>query len=232
MSDLQTDIRREDPLLEHDYDGIREYDNPMPGWWQALFLLTIAFAVGYGFWLHGGGGGKTVHQEYEEEVAAALALELKNAPPVLTEAELAAAVADHATVAAGAAKFKEVCIACHGEKAEGKIGPNLTDKYWIHGKGTLADIYQTISKGVPEKGMPVWSRNLKPAELKNLAAFVGSLRNTNVAGKAAQGNAVEIAAAPAAAPVPAAVPAPAPLADAVTPALPVAVTPAANAVGQ
>lgn len=216
-----------DPLLDHDYDGIREYDNPMPGWWTALFLLCIAFAVAYGFWLHGGGGGKTVHQEYQEEVDAAVALELKNAPPVLTEAELAAAVADKATVDAGAAKFKEVCVACHGDKAEGKIGPNLTDKYWLHGKGNLADIYTTIAKGVPEKGMPTWSRNLKPAELKNVAAFVGSLRNTNVAGKAPQGNPVEdVAATPTPAPAPAAAPAPAPA------AVPAAATPAAPAAVQ
>ena len=222
MSDQQSDIRREDPLLDHEYDGIREYDNPMPGWWQALFILCIAFAIAYGFWLHGGGGGKTVHQEYEEEVAAALALELKNAPPVLTEAELMAAVADKATVDAGAAKFKEVCVACHGEKAEGKIGPNLTDKYWLHGKGNLADIYQTISKGVPEKGLPTWSRNLTPAELKNVAAFVGSLRNTNVAGKAPQGNPVEIAAAPAPVPAPAPAPEPAAVTPAAAPAAPTA----------
>ena len=216
-----------DPLLDHDYDGIREYDNPMPGWWTALFLLCIAFAVAYGFWLHGGGGGKTVHQEYQEEVDAAVALELKNAPPVLTEAELAAAVADKATVDAGAAKFKEVCVACHGDKAEGKIGPNLTDKYWLHGKGNLADIYTTIAKGVPEKGMPTWSRNLKPAELKNVAAFVGSLRNTNVAGKAPQSNPVEdVAATPTPAPAPAAAPAPAPA------AVPAAATPAAPAAVQ
>ncbi len=225
MSDLHND-----PLLDHDYDGIREYDNPMPGWWTGLFLLCIAFAIGYSFWLYGGGGGKTVHQEFEDEVAAALALELKNAPPALTEDELAAAVADKAIVEAGAAKFKEVCVVCHGEKAEGKIGPNLTDKYWLHGKGNLADIYQTISKGVPEKGMPTWSRNLKPDELKKVAAFIGSLRNTNVAGKAPQGNPVEVAAAPAPAPAPA--PAAAPASAPAPAAVPAAVTPAAPAAAQ
>ena len=204
MSDLHND-----PLLDHDYDGIREYDNPMPGWWKALFLLCIAFAIAYSGWLHGGGGGKSVHQEWEEEVAAARELELKNAPPALTEAELAAAVADPETVAAGKAKFKEVCVACHGDNAEGKIGPNLTDKFWLHGKGHLAEIYQTIAKGVPEKGMPTWSRNLKPSELRGVAAYVGSLRNSNVAGKAPQGDpADDGGAAPAAIP-PAATAAPA-----------------------
>jgi cytochrome c oxidase cbb3-type subunit 3 len=223
MSDLQP---KSDPLLDHDYDGIREYDNPMPGWWQALFWLSIAFAIAYSVWLHGGGGGKSVHAEYEEEVAAAHELELKNAPPLLTETELAAAVADPAIVSAGAAKFKEVCIACHGEKAEGKIGPNLTDKYWLHGKGNLADIYQTIAKGVPEKGMPTWARNLKPDELKNVAAFVGSLRNTNVAGKAPQGEPVETAAVAAPTPAPTVPPAPVPMPALVpTPTEPTAATP-------
>ncbi|MBI5611205.1 MAG: cytochrome C, partial [Deltaproteobacteria bacterium] len=38
---------RDDRLLEHNYDGIQEYDNPLPGWWTALFWLTIVFAAGY-----------------------------------------------------------------------------------------------------------------------------------------------------------------------------------------
>lgn len=230
MSQLQND-----PLLDHEYDGIREYDNPMPGWWKALFVISIVFAIGYAFWLHGGGGGKTVHQEFEEEVAAARELELKNAPPQLTEDELKAAIADPAVVDAGKVKFKEVCAVCHADNGEGKIGPNLTDKYWIHGKGAYTDIYQTIVKGVPEKGMPTWSKTLKAAELRALAAYVGSIRGTNVAGKEPQGEAVELgsapaanpavaapaAATPAAAPAPAAVPAPA-QAPAPAPAAPAA----------
>ena len=36
-----------DPLLDHEYDGIREYDNPMPGWWKAIFIISIIFAISY-----------------------------------------------------------------------------------------------------------------------------------------------------------------------------------------
>lgn len=178
-------------LLEHEYDGIREYDNPMPGWWIALFALSVVFAVAYPLWLWSGDDDKSILAEYESEVATARALELKNAPPALAEADLAAVLAVPEVVAAGGAKFREVCAACHGEKAEGKIGPNLTDKFWLHGKGNLQDIYQVIAKGVPEKGMPTWARVLKAEELKNVAVFVGSIRNTQVAGKAPQGQAVE-----------------------------------------
>ena len=34
-----------DQLLDHEYDGIQEYDNPCPGWWHAIFLLTVLFSV-------------------------------------------------------------------------------------------------------------------------------------------------------------------------------------------
>ena len=112
--------------------------------------------------------------------------------------------ADAKLIAAGEAKFHTTCAVCHGEKAEGKVGPNLTDKFWIHGKGTLADIYATIAQGVLEKGMPSWALTLQPDELKALAIYIGTLRGRNVPGKEPQGNPVElpIATSPAAAATP------------------------------
>ena len=31
----------QDKILDHSYDGIQEFDNPMPGWWKAIFVLTV-----------------------------------------------------------------------------------------------------------------------------------------------------------------------------------------------
>ena len=58
--------------------------------------------------------------------------------------------------------FAARCVACHGDKAQGSIGPNLTDNAWIHGKGSLSDIFTTIDQGVLAKGMPAWGKQLSP----------------------------------------------------------------------
>ena len=57
-------------LMSHAYDGIREYDNPLPGWWSAIFWATIVFAAGYGVFYHIGRWGKTPQQKYEAALAS------------------------------------------------------------------------------------------------------------------------------------------------------------------
>lgn len=175
-----------DRLMSHDYDGIQEYDNPMPGWWTAVFWLTIVFAAGYWFYYHSLNGGHNAKDEYDAEMTELLALQKKFALPEMSDADLQKMVADPTIVQAGAAKFKEVCAACHGENAEGKIGPNLTDNAWLHG-GKISQIYKTVGYGVPAKGMPPWNRTLKAQDIQNVVAFVGSMRNKNLPGKAPQG---------------------------------------------
>jgi cytochrome c oxidase cbb3-type subunit III len=100
------------------------------------------------------------------------------------------------------------CAQCHAEDGRGNIGPNLTDHYWIHGQGKLLDIYEVVHDGVPAKGMPAWSRQLSPAELAKVTAFVGSIRGKNLPGKGPEGAKVDApgAAEPAAAEEPAAEP--------------------------
>lgn len=215
---------QEPQLLDHSYDGIQEYDNPLPGWWKALFWLCFIFAVGYWMYYHVMGTGQMKLDEYASEMAEADAKWPKFVLPVKTEDELKAMVADQALVAKGAIKFKEVCAACHGpdgaSKKDGGIGPNLTDKAWIHG-GKLVHIYTSVGNGWTEKGMPAWGKQFKPEELHALVAFVASIRNTNLPGKDPQGTAEDEAAAP----VPVAVPA-APAAEAATPAAALVPSPA------
>lgn len=189
----------QDQLLDHDYDGIREYDNPMPGWWKAIFLVSFLFSLGYWFWYHAGGSGPSRYDDYAQEMRAHEEIVARFAVAEVKEEELLALVADAGVVAKGKIKFAEACAACHGPAGEGKIGPNLTDDHWIHGAGPV-DVFKTVANGVPAKGMPTWSRQLKPDELKGVVAFVCSIRNTNVpGGKAPEGQLVQSsAAAPAA----------------------------------
>ena len=77
--------------------------------------------------------------------------------------------------------FVSKCAQCHGAQGEGKIGPNLTDRFFLHGHEPMA-IYKTIRDGVPEKGMQAWGKLLKPRELVSLAAFVMTLPGTSPPG--------------------------------------------------
>lgn len=169
------DDRSKDHLLEHSYDGIEEYDNPMPRWWVITFWATIVFAVAYALNLGGIGAGPGRIAAYEEDMAAFRAAHPEaNAPD---PAALLAAVADPAAVAEGKAIFAKNCIACHGSDGGGVIGPNLTDDYWIHG-GKIEEIGAIIVAGVPAKGMPTWGKILNPKEVEEVVAYVWTLRGT------------------------------------------------------
>jgi cytochrome c oxidase cbb3-type subunit 3 len=167
-----------DRLMSHGYDGIREYDNPLPGWWVWIFWVTIVFSVGY--WAYYQiGPGPSVVAVYEAEMREAAARQ--------PAAPSAGAVTDQALLAlqknAGAmAKGKEIfagrCVPCHGDRGQGIVGPNLTDDYWLHG-GRPSEIYHTITEGVPEKGMVPWKTQLSPEEIAAVTAYVGTLHGTN-----------------------------------------------------
>lgn len=177
----------EDQLLGHVYDGIEEYDNPMPRWWVWMFVGSFWFSCAYLFhyWI---GNGKSVNELFEEEMALVHEEAAKQAlEQAVSEEVLQQFLADAASLAGGAEVYALRCSPCHAEKGEGSIGPNLTDDYWLHGKGELMDIYQVVAQGVLEKGMPAWDRQLTPAELRQVVAYVGSIRNTHVEGKAPEG---------------------------------------------
>jgi len=167
-----------DRLISHGYDGIQEYDNPLPGWWVWIFWVTIVFSLGY--WAYYQlGPGPTVIAVYEAEMKA-----VAERQPA---ASAAAGFSDQALLAlqknAGAmAKGKEIfatkCMPCHGDRGQGIVGPNLTDDYWLHG-GRPSEIFHTITEGVPEKGMVPWKTQLSPDEIAAVTAFVGSLHGTN-----------------------------------------------------
>jgi cytochrome c oxidase cbb3-type subunit 3 len=179
-----SEVKRTDPIagdIVHEYDGIEEADNALPNWWLAVFVGTILFAGGY--WLAAEQLGLVetpVHELARIEAAR------RARAGVVADADIVAAAKDAGIVAAGKQAFVTNCVVCHGEHAEGKIGPNLTDANWLHG-GAPASIFGTIRDGVPAKGMPTWGPVLGPAAVKSLAAYVTTLRGSNVPGKAPEG---------------------------------------------
>jgi len=177
----------QDQLKDHEYDGIQEYDNPLPRWWVWLFWGTIIYSVAYGVHYHLAGTGKSVAEEYQAEVEAAGSV----APTQgMNEAALARLMANSAATQRGKQVYDLRCLACHADKGQGQIGPNLTDDHWISGEGRLEDIFETVAKGVLAKGMPAWEKQLSPQELADVVAFVGTLRGKNIPGKAAEGKKV------------------------------------------
>lgn len=182
------------PLIPgHAYDGIQEYDNPLPFWWTAIFWITIIFSAGYWVWYHAGGPGISEHEEYaaEMKVYNDQQTQLALSAPAPTEESLAAIAADPANIAVGKAAYTAKCVACHAAEGQGLVGPNLTDNYWIHGQGTLVDIHKVVADGVPEKGMISWKAMMSPKELQSVVAYVKTLQGTTPANpKAPQGHAI------------------------------------------
>jgi cytochrome c oxidase cbb3-type subunit 3 len=180
-----------DPDTGHDYDGIREFDNPLPRWWLLTLFGTVVFSVGYWFYYHTSAAGPSSMAAYQAELKQADALEdAREAQAIasgqLGDEQLAVLGKDPESVGRGAQVYQQTCVACHGDKGQGLIGPNLTDGYWMHGEKPSA-IYKIIAAGVPDKGMPAWKPMLGGKKVKDLLAFVLSVKGTNVPGKPPQG---------------------------------------------
>lgn len=191
MTERNQQERGDDELLDHEYDGIREYDNPLPRWWVWIFWGSFYFAVLYVLWFHVFPHGMSIEDAYAKDMAEFRErIAMQEMGSEITEDSLAKLAANDTVMADAAKIFQAKCVQCHDTKGQGKIGPNLTDSYWIHGKGTLMDIHTVVSNGVAAKGMPAWNRQLRPIELSKVVAYVGTLRNTNVPGKAPEGTPV------------------------------------------
>ena len=166
-------MSEQDRLLGHaaDNDGIDEYDNRMPPWWLWMFGFSIVWAVGYTvdyhFISHRSQAGS-----YDAEMLAAA----ERWPQ--QEVAVGAGPASAADLEAGKKIFDTNCVACHGGKMEGGIGPNLVDAEWIHG-GELADIVKVVTEGVPDKGMITWGPILGPEKVGQVAAYVHQAGSAN-----------------------------------------------------
>jgi cytochrome c oxidase cbb3-type subunit 3 len=176
-------------VLDHEYDGIKEYDNPLPRWWVLIFWGSFWFSLVYVLHYHVFQKGESVAAAYQSEMVAAREARLAQAAKEkVSEEGLAQLAQDPLLVADAKLLFTARCATCHGPQGEGLIGPNLTDGFFLHDQSTLLKVYQLIAHGVPQKGMPAWEKQLSPVELRKLTAFVASLGGKNLPGKAPEGN--------------------------------------------
>ncbi|MFA6944703.1 MAG: cbb3-type cytochrome c oxidase N-terminal domain-containing protein [Pedobacter sp.] len=169
-----------DMMLDHEFDGIVELDNPTPAWFMGLFYASILFAIVYLLNYHVFEWSPLQDEEYAIEMKTADAEKatlLAKSGDIIDENSVKAS-SDAGIIAAGKAVFTQNFIACHGPLGEGTVGPNLTDDSWIHG-GTVNAIFKTIKYGVPEKGMISWEKTLTPKQTSDVANFILSLQGTN-----------------------------------------------------
>ena len=168
-----------DETVGHSFDGIEEFDNPLPKWWFMLFILTIIFAIGYlvlypgmGNWkgILPGYDGWTSVKEYQREVERSDAqygpLYAKYAAMPIAEV-----AQDDKALKMGGRLFASNCSVCHGSDAKGAYGfPNLTDNEWRWG-GETETIKTTLLAG-HHAVMPAWGEVIGESGVKNVSAYV------------------------------------------------------------
>jgi cytochrome c oxidase cbb3-type subunit 3 len=184
--DLQATERTtmpQDQLLDHEYDGIQEYDNPCPGWWHAIFWLTVVFSAAYFLFFHVGYNGWTVAEAWQTAAAEdqkklfGTMGDLHNNPAtILTYMD------DTKWMNYAKNVFLANCQSCHGPDGGGVVGPNLTDDYYKN-VNKITDIAEVVKNGAAGGSMPAWKTRLHPNEVILMAAYVARLRGKPVNGQ-------------------------------------------------
>lgn len=175
----------EDKVFDHEIDGIREYNNPLPGWLMASLWGSVILSAGYIAFYALAFPPASMKGEYRQAAVKArteLHASYIAAHPIVPPSteELVAGAVDAKTVGAGQVHFARTCARCHGPDAEGLIGPNLADDSWQHG-GQVRQVFNTIVNGVPAKGMPPWGRAIAPEEIAALVSYIRSVQGTTPA---------------------------------------------------
>jgi cytochrome c oxidase cbb3-type subunit III len=180
----------------HEWDGIREYDRPLPKWWLYTFYACIAFAIGYSVlypsvpWIHSHFGGILGYTQrdavlrdlgeanagqkgFRERIRTASLEDIRKDPELFGFATLG-----------GRAAFNENCVPCHRAGGAGaKSYPNLADDEWLWG-GSLAEITKTVTYGIRnanpnsrQSQMPRFGADgmLTAAQISDVADYVMSL---------------------------------------------------------
>lgn len=158
--------------LGHDYDGIRELDNPMPPWWLAFFFISIVFGVVYMFHYHVLGTGDLQEVEYAKEMERenAKVQEYLKAQAMDVDETNATMMTASDDLSKGKSLFINNCAICHKEDGRGEAGPNLTDAYWVYGND-IKDVFRVIKKGAPN-GMPEHQSKFNPIQIQQVASYV------------------------------------------------------------
>jgi len=153
-------------LKDHEYDGIRELDNDLPGWWKWLFIITIVFSIFYLVRLWVFRADDLIQaKEFDMEMAGAQA----SKPPV-AEFQISL-LTDAVSMASGKETWTKICAVCHLVDGGGLVGPNMTDNYWIHGN-TVEDMFAIVTNGVIEKGMIPYKDQLSPKQRLEVVSYI------------------------------------------------------------
>lgn len=192
----------------HEWDGLKELNNPLPRWWLWIFYVTILWSIGYWVvypaWptLSGNTQGISGRNQFTElrdsqrEIIERQRVYLDKFEgaefkEIMNDPELYAFA-----MAGGASAFKDNCATCHGTGGAGAPGyPNLNDDDWLWG-GTLSDIHQTIKFGIRENNydtrmsqMPAFGKDklLNKEEIESVVDYVLSLSGGKTYGHQVQG---------------------------------------------
>ena len=167
--------RYPDQLIEgHEYDGIQEYDNPMPAWWLWLFYATIAWSV---FYIAALGIGwiddyDARLEKGQERIAEKRAAAQQDAT-AWDSAEIEALLEDDAALTSGEDIYAQRCAQCHGDTGGGGVGTALDDDQWDHG-AELSAQFHIIKEGYSPGGMPAHSGMLSDEEIAQVTAFINT----------------------------------------------------------
>jgi len=178
FANRKRDSQSTDKKTGHSYDGIEEYDNPLPAWWFYMFVLTIVWGVGYLVVYPGMGNfpgvlGWTQLGQHEREVSAAdeRFRAMRDRYLAMPVEEIAN---DPAVRKMGMRMFANNCAQCHGGDAKGSYGfPNLADADWIWG-GSAADIKATLVAG-RQAAMPAWGGIIGEQGIIDVTAYLLSI---------------------------------------------------------
>lgn len=159
-------------------EDLKEYNNPLPGWWLNMFIITLVFGLVYlalypGLGSYAGILGWTQIKQLEQENERAEQLY----GPLYTQyaaADIKALAKQPAAMRTGERLFANYCAVCHGSDARGAVGfPNLRDANWQWG-GQPEQIKTTIAQG-RNAAMPGWQPALGDDGVKNVTEYVLSL---------------------------------------------------------
>jgi cytochrome c oxidase cbb3-type subunit III len=165
----------------HVYDGIEEYDNPLPRWWFFMFLISFVFGVlylivypglgaykGVSFWKDGGSWTQVTQLQHQQESAQS---QYDATFGEFAKTPIEELAKNKNAMKMGYRVYVNNCAVCHGSDAGGNVGyPNLTDKDWLYG-GKPENIKETLTHG-RKAAMPAWGSSLGETNIANVTEFV------------------------------------------------------------
>lgn len=166
-------------LKEHEYDGIREYDQRLPNWWLFSWYITIVFFLFYWFAYFQLGAMPSAREKIDARLATIEKAREEAMLAMLNDEGLWEMSRDKAAVAEGEKIYTTTCLACHGLKMGGRsegpqfVGEPLNDTEWKYG-GNPTQVYNTVHNGSPDltKGMPPWGPMLGPEGVAKVVSFI------------------------------------------------------------